>query len=192
LGMDASPFFNSYAETHVAAANLPHWRQNGVLYFVTFRLADSLPSEKIQSLQLEREIWLRAHAPPLTPAEEKEFWKLFGARTQQLLDAGHGSCRLAKPGIRSIVDDSLRHFDGQRYELGRFAIAANHVHVLVRPLPGHELSQIVQAWKSYTARRINAALGRKGPVWQKESYDHIVRNASALWHIERYIEAHKK
>ena len=162
------------------------------MYFVTFRLADSLPSEKIRSLQLEQETWLRAHSESLTPAEEKEFWKLFGVRTQQLLDAGHGSCLLSKPSIRSIVEDSLRHFHGQRYELGRFAIAANHVHVLVRPLPGFELSRIVQAWKSYTARRINVALGRKGPVWQKETYDHIVRSASALWHIERYIEAHKK
>jgi REP element-mobilizing transposase RayT len=190
--MDAPPFFNPYAETHFTAANLPHWRQDGVLYFVTFRLADSLPSEKIHSLQLEREAWLRAHPGPLTPAKEKEFWQLFGSRTQQFLDAGHGSCLLARPGIRSIVEDSLCHFDGQRYELGRFAVAANQVHVLVRPLHGLELSKLVQAWKSYTARRINAALERKGPVWQKETYDHIVRSASAQWHIERYIEAHKK
>ena len=190
--MDASPFFNPYAETRVTTANLPHWRQDGVLYFVTFRLADSLPADKIRSLQLECEAWLRVRRSPLTPAEEKEFWQLFGSRTQQFLDAGHGSCLLAKPGIGRIVEDSLRHFDGERYELGRFAIAPNHVHVLVRPLPGHELSGIVRAWKSYTARQINAALGRKGPVWQKETYDHIVRSASALWHIERYIEAHKK
>ena len=190
--MDASPFFDPYAETHVSAANLPHWRQDGVLYFVTFRLADSLPADKIRSLQLERETWLRAHSASLTPAEEKEFWKLFGARTQQLLDAGHGSCLLASPSIRSIVEDSLRYFDGQRYELGRFAIAANHVHVLVRPLPGFELSQIIRAWKSYTSRHINAALGRKGSVWQKETYDHVVRGASALWHIERYVKAHPK
>lgn len=190
--MDASPFFDPYAETHFSAANLPHWRQDGVLYFVTFRLADSLPTDKIRSLQLERETWLRAHPVPRTPTEEKEFWELFGARTQQLLDAGHGCCLLAKPNVRSIVEASVRHFDGLRYELGRFAIATNHAHVLVRPFPGFEFSRIIQAWKSYTAKQINAALGRKGPVWQKESHDHIVRSVSALWHIERYIEGHKK
>jgi hypothetical protein len=190
--MDAATFFSPYAETHVAAANLPHWRQDGVLYFVTFRLADSLPAEKINSLCLEREAWLRVHQPPLTDQEEKEFWERFGSRIEKSLDAGHGDCLLAKPGVRGIVDEALRYFDGERYELGCFVTAANHVHVLVRPLGGHELSGIIQAWKSYTAKQINRALGRKGPVWQKESYDHIVRGASALWHIERYIEAHKK
>ena len=31
--------------------NLPHWRQEGATYFVTFRLADSLPREAIRELQ---------------------------------------------------------------------------------------------------------------------------------------------
>jgi REP element-mobilizing transposase RayT len=190
--MDAATFFNPYAETHVSAANLPHWRQDGVLYFVTFRLADSLPADKIRSLQLEREAWLRSHGASPTPQAEKEYWKLFGSRLQEFLDAGHGTCLLAKPDVRHIVEDSLRHFDGERYELGRFAVAPNHVHVVVRPLNEHVLSGLLQAWKSYTARKVNAALGYSGQVWQKESYDHIVRSASALWHIERYIEAHKK
>ena len=192
MGMDADPFFDPYVETRVTASNLPHWRQDRVWYFVTFRLGDSLPTEKIHSFRLEREAWLREHRQPLTAAEDEEYWKHFGARTHQLLDAGHGSCLLVSPGIRIMVEESLHHFDGERYELGRFAVAANHVHVLVRPLTGHELSGIVQAWKSYTAKRINTALGRGGQVWQKESYDHIVRSPSALWHIERYIEAHKK
>jgi REP element-mobilizing transposase RayT len=190
--MDTSPFFNPYAETHVSAANLPHWRQDGVLYFVTFRLADSLPAEKIQTMRLERETWLRSHPQPHAPQQEKEYWDRFGERTHYWLDSGHGACLLAKPDIRVIVEGALRHFDGQRYELGRFVVAPNHVHVLVRPLNGHKLSGILQAWKSYTARKVNAALGRSGPVWQKESYDHIVRGVSSLWHIERYIEAHKK
>jgi REP element-mobilizing transposase RayT len=190
--MDASPFFNPYAETHVSAANLPHWRQDGVLYFVTFRLADSLPADKIRSLQLEREAWLRSHGASLTPQAEKEYWKLFGSRLQQFLDAGHGTCLLAKPDVRHIVEDSFLHFDGERYELGRFTVAPNHVHALVRPLNGRQLSMILQSWKSFTAKRINEALRRSGQVWQKESYDHIVRSAPALWHIERYIEAHKK
>ena len=185
-------FFNPYAEIQVSAANLPHWRQDGVLYFVTFRLADSLPSEKRHSMQLEREAWLHAHPEPLTPGEEQEYWTLFGARTQQFLDAGHGACLLASPEMGVLVEDALRHFDAERYELGKLVVAPNHVHVLVRPLPGYELSGIVASWKSYTSLRINRRLGREGALWQKESYDHIVRSASALWHIERYIEGHLK
>jgi type I restriction enzyme R subunit len=190
--MDESSFFDPYAQTHVTAANLPHWRQDGVLYFVTFRLADSLPTEKIHSMRLEWETWLHSHPKPHTPQQEKEYWDRFGSRTHHWLDSGHGACLLAKPGIRHIMEDALRHFDGERYDVGRFVVAPNHVHVLVRPLNGHQLSMILQSWKSFTAKRINDALGRSGQVWQKESYDHIVRSAPALWHIERYIEAHKK
>ena len=188
--MEAAPFFNPYAEIEVSAANLPHWRQDGVLYFVTFRLADSLPAEKVRSLRLEREAWLRAHPEPRPLEKEKEHWTLFGGRTQQFLDAGHGACLLSSPDARSTVEDALRCFDGKRYEFGRFVVAPNHVHVLVRPLPDHELSDILASWKSFTSLQINRLLGRRGPLWQKESYDHIVRNASALWHIERYIEGH--
>ncbi|MBJ7258589.1 MAG: transposase [Chthoniobacterales bacterium] len=162
--MDAPPFFHIFAETHVSAANLPHWRQDGVLYFVTFRLADPLPAEKIHSMRLERETWLRSHPQPLTPEQEKEHGELFGSRAHHWLDSGHGDCLLAKPGVRHIVEGALCHFDGERCELGCFVVAANHVHALVRPLIGHELSDILQAWKSYTARKINTAPGRGGPV----------------------------
>src|SRR5205814_3466212 len=32
-----------HSEIKIARRNLPHWRQAGVVYFVTFRLADALP-----------------------------------------------------------------------------------------------------------------------------------------------------
>ncbi|HUI06774.1 MAG TPA: transposase [Verrucomicrobiae bacterium] len=63
----------------------------------------------------------------------------------------------------------------------------NHVHVLMTPLPGNEPSAILYSWKSYTANQINRLLGQSGPVWQRESFDHIVRNEEALLRFEQYI-----
>ncbi len=34
--------------------HLPHWRQQGVLYFVTFRTNDSIPAEVLEGWQKER------------------------------------------------------------------------------------------------------------------------------------------
>ena len=34
--------------------HLPHWRQDGTTYFVTFRLADSLPDAKLKELRTLR------------------------------------------------------------------------------------------------------------------------------------------
>ena len=52
------------------------------------------------------------------------------------------------PMDHQIVESAPRFFDGQRYHLVDWVVAANHVHVLVSPLGGHELSGILHSWKS--------------------------------------------
>ena len=61
----------------------------------------------------------------------------------------------------------------------------NHVHVVVTPMKGFALGEILHSWKSFSAHKINELLGREGQLWQRESYDHIVRNAESLRGIER-------
>ena len=62
--LEAAHFFNPYAAIDMREATLPHWRQEGVTYFVTFRLADSLPAEKIDPWRRERQEWLNKHPEP--------------------------------------------------------------------------------------------------------------------------------
>jgi valyl-tRNA synthetase len=64
----------------------------------------------------------------------------------------------------------------------------NHVHVIVTPREGYDLSEILHSWKSFSAHAINNLLGQKGQIWQHESYDHIIRNEQALFKIQEYIE----
>ena len=63
----------------------------------------------------------------------------------------------------------------------------NHVHVLLRPLAGHALSTIVHSWKSFTAKKINSIVGSSGPVWQREYFDRMIRNARHLAVTAEYI-----
>lgn len=51
------------------------------------------------------------------------------------------------------------------------------------------LSSIMHSLKSYTANQANELLGRSGPFWQKESYDHWVRDDDELERIVLYINA---
>ena len=99
-----------------------------------------------------------------------------------------GECWLRQPKISAMVEEALRFFDGQRYWLGHFVVMPNHVHCLVRPLGEHTLSEILQSWKSFTAKQINATLGREGKVWQDESFDSIVRDEAALGKFSAYIQ----
>lgn len=48
---------------------------------------------------------------------------------------------------------------------------------------------MTKALKGYTAKRANQILMRTGrSFWQKESYDHLVRNAAERERIRSYIE----
>lgn len=113
--------------------------------------------------------------------------KYFNRKLNTYLDEGHGSCALSNPRCQQIVVQGWRHFDGQRYELGDLVVMPNHVHLLVTPLPGYELEDILQSCKSHSAREINALCQRSGEFWQKHSYDHIVRNETEHTAYQRYI-----
>jgi REP element-mobilizing transposase RayT len=172
--------------------NLPHWRQDGCTYFVTFRLADSLPQVRLMQWMAERKKWLEAHPPPHTNEEKAEFWKLFPARFHRWLDAGHGSCALGDPATRSTMERTLLHFNQSRYRLTEYTVMPNHVHAIVTPLGDNLLSEILHSWKSFSATCINRMIGRSGSLWQKECFDHIVRSSEQLRRIRQYIRNNPK
>ena len=187
LSTENEKFFTPWLPVDIEQRHLPHWTQDNASYFVTFRLADSLPHKKLQLWQQERIQWLKSHDEPYSKNELTEYSKLFDERINQWLDGGSGSCLLAEKQNSSVVEAAMQHFDGNRYRLGSYVIMANHVHVLVSPLSGNDLAEILHSWKSFTANRINEQTGRSGAVWQDESYDHIVRSPEQLAFYNDYI-----
>ena len=186
--MNQLNFFDPKVPVGMLGGNLPHWRQYGVTYYVTFRLGDSMPQQKLWQWQREREEWMKRHPLPHNDAEKATYHARFVSRFERWLDAGHGSCVLRHPLCRNIVEQALRWGSETRYRLGRFVVMPNHVHVVVSPYGAWTLSGILASWKKYTARRINEHLCVKGRFWQKESFDHIVRNDKELMRINTYIE----
>jgi ATP-dependent DNA helicase DinG len=170
-------------------ANLPHWTKTGGIYAVAFRLADSLPEGAVEALAVEREA-IRDRVieqdRELTQVELVRLHKLHEAKVDKLLDNAHGECWLRRPEIGAIVADAMMHFDGERYQLLSWCVMPNHAHAVVRPIEGHDLSSILHSWKSFSAHAINKALNRDGPVWQDESYDHLVRDDDDLRHCVQY------
>jgi len=169
---------------------LPHWEADHAIYFVTFRLADSLPAPVLEKFRFERNDIIataRAAGRELSASEERRLAELFSKRVDSQLDAGKGSCCLAQPRIAEVVAEALQHFQASRYLLYAWCIMPNHVHGLFRPLPGHTVAEVLQAWKSYSAKRANQILGRSGQFWQREYYDHIVRDEEEFYRIVRYI-----
>lgn len=165
--------------------SLPHWHTQGVIQFVTFRLADSLPQSRLAELNLMKDQWLAKHPQPWTSDDAAVYGEMFISRINRWLDAGYGQCILEKPEIRQIVIDSLHHFDGIRYALFDYVVMPNHVHMLILPYIG--LDEIMHTIKSYTAKIINRRLGRQGTVWQHESFDHLIRSNKEFREKRDYI-----
>jgi putative transposase len=173
----------------VYVRHLPHWRQEGATYFVTFRLADSLPQVKLDELADLRREWERSHPPPWTKETLEKLGREVVERIERWLDQGMGSCVLKDPSFAALVTEAMHHFDGTRYELSAYVVMPNHVHALVRPTmcQDHPLEAILGSWKQYSSTRINKQTGAKGELWQDESYDRIVRDGEHLYRCLQYI-----
>jgi len=170
---------------------LPHLKKEGAVYFVTFRLADSLPAHEVARLKHERKTILeqaRSAKSPLTWHEEQQLLAWYCDKVEALLDAGHGACWLSKPEIADLVANALKHFHGQRYELRAWVVMPNHVHVVAWPMPGHTLSDILHSWKSFTSSKANKLVNRSGGFWQTESFDHWIRDDEEHARLVAYVE----
>jgi len=149
---------------------LPHHHPEGKWLFVTWHLHGSLPHA--------------LYPPPGKLSSGSAFvWM------DRYLDGTRcGPMYLAQEPIARLLVASLRR--GVRlghYELGAYAIMANHVHALL--LPKVSPSRLLQSVKGVTARQANLILGRTGETfWQAESYDHWVRDESEWRRIASYIE----
>ncbi len=141
---------------------LPHWERDEATYFVTFRLFDSLPAVALERIKQTK------------PGGD------YAERLDAYLDRGSGASFLKDPRVAKLVVDALRHFDGARYHLHAWCVMPNHVHVIFSVLPARtpalRLSSIIQSWKSFTAKEANRLLARTGSFWQREYYDHLVRD----------------
>jgi type I restriction enzyme, R subunit len=181
-------FLDPNEHVEVYRGKLPHWRQSRVIYFVTFRLYDSLPATKLLELRQERELWLKLNRAPWSRGQREEYNDRFNHRIREWLDGGVGSCVLGDPKLKQIMDDALKFFDSDRYELDEFCTMPNHVHVLVCPKPRWTLERILHSWKSYSAKQINKIQDRHGQLWHREYFDHIVRHDMQLDSIRSYIK----
>ena len=84
------------------------------------------------------------------------------------------------------------HGHGKKYLLHAAVIMPEHVHLLLSPLRNaagdvFPLQQILQSIKGAAAHSINKASGRQGPVWEEESFDHVLRSYESLEEKLEYI-----
>ena len=185
--------------------DLPHIQPVGETFFVTYRLKSTLPWVVVEQLRREKEAryrLIRETGDPstierLNQAQKREFVKY-----DAYLDrCTFGERHLERPELAGLVAQSLHFWDGRHYELITYTIMPNHVHAVLglwtqlgsssvlsgRPEGYRQLYQVLKSIKNFSARQCNEFLNRQGAFWQKESYDHLVRNSNELTRIITYV-----
>jgi REP element-mobilizing transposase RayT len=177
--------------------NLPHFQPGGADFFVTFRLANSIPEEQYRYLKALRNQYTN-QLNQITDPNEKDsasfrFDKLIFKSWDDILHKYQcGDLWLKEDRIANIVAESLHWGDGREYNLRCFCIMSNHVHTALKPIQSVDgepfsLSRIMHSIKRYTAQQANLVLGRIGDFWQHESYDHAIRDDREYHNILNYI-----
>ncbi|MBU0474470.1 MAG: transposase [Bacteroidetes bacterium] len=160
--------------------NLPHLHYNDGQYFLTYRLANSIPQIALQELQQEFNAYKK-----LTSIQQKRLFTKYDS----LLDSNElGLNYLTIPSIAEIVKATLEFPNNKEYKLICYCIMPNHVHVVFELLDGNKgISKIMQSVKRISAREANIVLRRSGQFWQDESFDRLVRDERELFNIVKYV-----
>jgi REP element-mobilizing transposase RayT len=168
---------------------LPHWQCSNGIYHICFRLADSVPQSLLKHWLYERNCLIenaKQNNEALSEESIRRAQYLYSEQIEKYLDAGCGNCYLNRIEVAQLVINSFIHFNNVRYRLHAWCVMPNHVHVIVEPISGHDLSKIIHSWKSYTAIEANKLLGLTGDFWQRDAYNHIIRSRREYYFQVRY------
>lgn len=183
--------YSQFAPTRITQQNLPHWRQEGTTYFVTCRMADSVPSNIAAEWRQKRDEWLGNHGvnepSDLPPEFRLEYTQSFTDKFHDIIDAGHGECVLSRPECAEILLSKMIEGHGTCFNLGAWVIMPNHFHAIIQPARGSVLGEIIKHWKGGSGFLINKLLGRKGSLWLAEPFDHIIRSPAQWYFQSTYI-----
>ena len=167
-------------QKHFHRRNLPHLYFDEGVYFITYRLADSLPSSKVAEI--------KAAIESLETNDDEKFKRLL-KKYDDFLDSGlYGKNHLTNPEVAEICKYTLHHPDGKEFKLICYSIMPNHIHIVFELIEGNRgISKIMQSIKRISARKSNQILNRTGKFWQDESYDHVIRDNEEYVRIVNYV-----
>ncbi len=185
---------------------LPHIRPIGATFFITTRLDDALPRHIIRELkeafEKEKTDIIQSHPNDYEERLYDASKRHFGKYDHQLDEKPYGECYLKNPDVAHIIMEKLKEMDEHYFELQAYCIMPNHLHLLINTsiqLLGTDidesnlddryiqLDKTMKHFKGATSYLSNQALGRKGKFWQRDSYDHYVRNDKEWDNIVNYI-----
>ncbi len=150
---------------------LPHLTPKGRCFFVTFCTFDSIPIH---------------HAIQWNEINFIEQFEVY----DKALDFGEPTIDICKIEFAESIKKSILQDNNILYEVLYYCIMPNHVHLVLDTECSPEnttLGNIMKLIKGRSSKGINLLLNRTGTIWQKASYDRMIRNEKELSSIGDYI-----
>ncbi len=92
--------------------------------------------------------------------------------------------RTASILIEEWKSASARH----GWYVGQYTIMPDHVHFFCSAGGhGRSLSEFMKSWKEWTSKRIKRECGIEGSIWQREFFDHLIRNEASYAQKKDYV-----
>ena len=170
--------------------SLPHWLVADRTYFVTRRIANSLPAAVVEELRAERDALHQQKC-----SDESRWLKLYRAqfvRVDEILDADkeNDECKLTNGDIPNII---LKSLDWLVHDAGWCIYAATimstHIHLVMRNNKGRtgELLDDIEKFKRFTGSAANRSVGRTGRFWARDDFDHWCRTQDKVNSAITYV-----
>lgn len=162
--------------------NLPHLYYNEGIYFITYRLAGTIPLQVLK--QFQKELAEAKSKDELSIKQKRIFEKY-----DNFLDSSSSEINyLEKEEFAGIVKTTLHYPEGKDYKLICYCIMPNHVHLVFELLKHNKgVSKIMQSIKRISASDCNKLLNKTGKFWQGESFDRLIRDDKELYNIINYV-----
>ncbi len=92
------------------------------------------------------------------------------------------------PEFANVMVHFLSRENQKKYLLHAYVVMPDHFHLILKPIHGYSLAEIMKAIKGGSAYELNKKLERKGKFWQIENFDHLIRNDRDLRETWDYIK----
>ena len=184
--------------------NLPHFQQPGQAYFITWILKDAVPQKafsnytsQLQNLKNQLELFKQEKKDEKQISELRDQYQLvrkkyFNSYDDLLARNRTDSIDLTKADNLKVIIEALKFLENVKLKTYAYSIMPNHVHWVLRLFEKDQnnnlvyLQDIMHSVKRYSANKINKLEGRKGTLWQKESFDTTIRDNKHLFHAIEY------
>jgi putative transposase len=164
--------------------SLPHWIVAEASFFVTIRLAGTLPRAVVEALREEREAAGDDEQARLDLAR-RQF-----VRIESILDSDVRERNdLAVPEVARRCMNNLQWLRERGWHIYAATFLSNHAHVLMRNVKGNSamLLEDLDNYKGFTGREANKLLRRRGRFWARDQFDHWIRKGKIFDGVIRYI-----